>query len=110
MGLREVRWKNLGEHLTGGHLLYYSEKFDNHTNGVGFLIHKNIKNLILGCYPISSRLMSTSLRTASPNITVVQVYAPTADHADEEMEAFHIQLQKTINRIDKRDILIIQGD
>ncbi|XP_068206279.1 craniofacial development protein 2-like [Palaemon carinicauda] len=104
--LCEVRWKNHGEHLTEeGHVLYYSVEMDKHTNGIGFLVNKNIKNSVLGCRPVSSRAISIRLRAASFNISIVQAYA--TDHDD---AAFYSQLQETIDKVDKKDILIIQGD
>ena len=85
VGLCEVRWKNLGEHLTEeGHILYYSGEFDKHTNGVGFFVNRNIRNSVLGCCPISSRLISIRLRAAPFNITAVQAYAPATDYDDDQ--------------------------
>ena len=111
VGICEVRLKSLGEHLTEeGHVLYYSGEIDKHTNGVGFLVNKNIKNSVLGCRPVSSRAISIRLRATPFNITTVQAYAPTSDHDDDAVEAFYNQLQETIDKVDKKDILIIQGD
>ena len=59
---------------------------------------------------ISSRLISIRLRAAPFNITVVQAYAPTTDCDDDQAEEFYTQLQGISDRVDKKDILIIQGD
>ncbi|XP_068224983.1 craniofacial development protein 2-like [Palaemon carinicauda] len=83
---------------------------DKHTNGVGFLVNKNVKNSVLGCRPVSSRAISICLRAAPFNITIVQAYTPTTDQDDDAVEAFYSQLQETIDKVDKKDILIIQGD
>ena len=111
VGLCELRWKNFGEQLTEeGHVLYYSGELDKRTKGVGFLVNKTIKNTVIGCRPVSSRLISIRLRAAPFNITLIQVYAPTTDYEDDEVEEFYTQLQNIINSVDKKDILIIQGD
>ena len=111
VGLCEVRWKNLGEHQTEeGHVLYYSGDFDKYIHGVGFLVNKNVRNSVLGCRPVSSRLISIRLRAAPFNITVIQAYAPTTDYDDDQVEEFYTQLQKIVDGVDKKDILIIQGD
>ncbi|XP_068248003.1 craniofacial development protein 2-like [Palaemon carinicauda] len=87
VGLCEVRWKNYGEHLNEeGHVLYYSGEMDKHTNGVGFLVNKNIKNSVLCCHPVSNRAISIRLRAAPLNISIVQAYAPTTDHDDDAVE------------------------
>ena len=50
LGLSETRWKNQGETTTNeGHKFYYSGKDDKHEHGVGFLIHKDTVNTVMGC-------------------------------------------------------------
>ena len=44
------------------------------------------------------------------NITVIQVYAPTSDHEDEEVQQFYEQLDSVITKTPKKDILVVQGD
>ena len=111
LGLCEVRWKALGEHQTeDGHILYYSGELDKSINGVGFLVNKAIKGSVLECRPISSRIISIRLKASPFNITIIQVYAPTTDHDDEEIEEFYNKLQGIINMVSKKDILIIQRD
>ncbi|CAM5117064.1 unnamed protein product [Natator depressus] len=109
LGISEVRWKNFGEILMEeGHLLYYSGD-DKHVNGVGFLVHKDIKNSVLGCHPMSSRLISICLKPVPFNITVVQVYAPTTDYDNEQIEDFYNQLQDIIDKVHKKYVQIVQG-
>ena len=111
VGLCEVRWKHQGVHETDEqHVLYYSGEPDMHQCGVGFLVNKNIKDSVLGCRQTSSRLISIRLRASPFNMTIVQVYAPTSDASDDTIEEFYSQLQDIVNSIDKKDILIIQGD
>ncbi|CAM5125605.1 unnamed protein product [Eretmochelys imbricata] len=109
LGISEVIWKNFGEALTEeGHVLYYSGE-DKHVNSVGFLLYKDIKNLVFGCRPISSRLFSIHLKAVPFNITVVQVYAPKTDYDDEQIEDLYNQLQDIIDKGHKKNILIVQG-
>ena len=57
--LCEMRWKNFGKTITEeGHKVFFSGKEDKHEHGVGFLIHKNIANTVMGCCPVSSRLIT----------------------------------------------------
>ena len=44
------------------------------------------------------------------NITVVQAYAPTTDYSDDQVKEFDTQSQSIINSVNKRDVLIAQGD
>ena len=64
----------------------------------------------MGCQPVSSRLISIRLRAAPFNVTIIQVYAPTSGHDDNEVEHFYQQLQEIIDQTPKKDILVVQGD
>ena len=64
---------NVGEMNTEeGHKLYFSGREDKHEHGVGFLVHKDTVNAVMGCEPISSRLMKIRLRAKPFNITIIQ--------------------------------------
>ena len=65
---------------------------------------------VMGCRPISSRLISIRLRADPFNITIIQVYAPTTDYSDDQIEDLYSQLQINIDQAPKKDILIVQGD
>ena len=86
-----------------------SEKEDKHEHGVGFLVHKDIVNTVLGCRLVSSRLITIHLRAVPFNITGLQAYTLTSDY-DIEIEEFYDQLQNVIDQTPKKDILCVQGD
>ena len=75
-----------------------------------FFVHKDTVNTVMGCQPISSRLITIRLRATPFSITVVQAYAPTTNYDDEKIEGFYEQLQEVLDQIPKKDILIVQGD
>ena len=77
---------------------------------VGFLVHKNIVNTVMGCRPVSSRLIAIRLRAVPFNFTKVQVYDPTSDCDDNEIEEFYDKLQNVIDQTPKKDILVVQGN
>ena len=111
LGLCEMRWKSFGETTTEeGHKIFFSGKEDKHEHGVGFLVHKDIVNIVMGCRPVSSRLIIIRLRAVPFNITIVQAYAQTSDYGDNEIEEFYDQLQNVIDQTPKKDILVVQGD
>ena len=108
--LYEMRWKNFGEMSTDdGHKVYFSGGEDRHEYLVGFLVHKDVVDAVLGCRPVSSRRISIRLRAAPFNITII-LYAPTSGHDDREVDHFYQQLQETIYRTPKKDILVVQED
>ena len=106
-----MRWKKSGEIPTdGGHRVYFSGKEDKHEQGVGFLVHKDIVKSVIGCRPISSRLMTVRLRASPFNITIIQVYAPTSSYDDSDVDEFYRELQSLVDQTPKQDILVVQGD
>ena len=113
LGLCEMRWKKSGEIPTGrggGHRVYFSGKEDKHEQGVGFLVHKDIVKSVIGCRPVSSRLMTVRLRASPFNITIIQVYAPTSSYDDSDVDEFYRELQSLVDQTPKQDILVVQGD
>ena len=67
-------------------------------------------NTVMGCHPVSSRLITIRLRAVPFNITIVQVYAPALDYNDNEIEEFYDQVQNVIDQTPKKDIVVVQGD
>ena len=108
--LSEMRWKNFGETTTAeGHKVFFSGKEHKHEHGVGFLVHKDIVNTVIGCRPVFSRLITIRLRAVPFNIRIVQACAPTSDYDDNEIEELYDQLQNVIDQTPKKDILVVQG-
>ena len=78
LGLCEMRWKNFGKTTTEeGHKIFFSGREDKQKHGAGILVHKDIVNTVIGCHPVSSRLITICLRAVPFNITIVQAYIQT---------------------------------
>ena len=111
IGLAEMRWTGFGETVTeDGHKIWYSGTDSRHEHGVGFIVRKEVIGSIQSCTPISSRIIVISVSAKPKNITIIQVYAPTTDHDDQEIEEFYEELERTVQKVPKKDILIVQGD
>ena len=111
IGLSEVRWTGFGETSTDdGHKIWFSGEEKKHQYGVAFIVRKEVTASVISCTPISSRLISIRISAKPHNMTIIQVYAPTSDHEDEEIEEFYELLDTTIAKVPKKDILIVQGD
>ena len=94
----EMRWKNFRKTTTEeGHTVFFSRKENKHEHGIGCLVYKNIVNTVMGCLPVSSRLITIRLRAVPSNITVVQACAPTSDYDNNEIEVFYDQLQNVVD-------------
>ncbi|KAL0879947.1 hypothetical protein ABMA27_002461 [Loxostege sticticalis] len=100
MGLSEVRRE--GEDtitLKSGNLLYYREGDQLSQGGVGFLVHRSLINNIITIGSVSSRVAYLILRVSKRySLKVIQVYAPTSKHPDEEVEVMYEDISRAIHK------------
>ena len=61
-------------------------------NGVAIIVNKRVQNAVLGCHLKSNRMSSLCFQGKPFNITVIQVYAPTSNAEEAEVEPFHEDL------------------
>ena len=73
-------------------------------------MHKNIVKSVMGCRPISSRLMTVRLRASPFNITIIQIYAPASSYNNSEVVEFYMKLQSLVVQTPKQEILVVQDD
>ena len=73
-------------------------------------MHKNTISAVMGCRPVSSKLITIRLRASPFNFTIVQVYMPTTTHSDVAIEDFHHQIQEVIDETPKEDIMVVQEE
>ena len=100
MGLSEIRWTQGGE-LNGGELIWSRNEYE-HKEGVGFLLHNSAKQALLGYKPINSRPVVARFAGRPFNISVIQIYAPTADSTEEQIETFYCELEEAMKEISKK--------
>ena len=61
--------------------------------GVGILMTAEVTKCLMGYWAVSSRVLVFRFKATPFNINVIQVYAPTSDHSEEEIEEFYEQLE-----------------
>ena len=90
IGLREVRRKEESfTTLQSGHMRYHSEANKGQAGG-GFLVNNTWKDNITRVSSGKSRVAELVLRiTDISQLKIVQVYAPTTSHSDEETDNFY---------------------
>ena len=74
------------------------------------MINKRVRNAVLGCNLRNDRMISVRLQGKPFNITVIQVYAPTTNTEEAEVERFYEDLQDLLERTLKKDVPVIIGD
>ncbi|GFO12823.1 craniofacial development protein 2-like protein [Plakobranchus ocellatus] len=109
LGLAEVRWKGAGSMKLGSKTLIYS-KGHTHERGVGILFDvTTAKSLRSGCQ-ISNRVVVAKLIAKQLNLRLIQVYAPTSNSEDVEVEKFYEEIEKAKGYIKSQDTIIVMGD
>ena len=76
----------------------------------GIMVKKRVRNAVLGCNLKNDRMISVSFQGKPFNITVIQVYAPTSNAEEAEVERFYEDLHDLLELTPKEDVLFIIGD
>ena len=93
LGISKLKWTGMGEFNSGDHYIYYCREESLRRNGVAIMVNKKVWNAVLGCNLKNDRMISVRLQGKSFNITVIQVYAPTSNAEEAEVEWFYEDLQ-----------------
>ena len=93
LGIRELNWTGMGEFNSDGHYVYYCGQESLRKNGVAIMVNKRVQNAVLGCNLKNNRMISVHFQGKPFNITVIQVYAPTSNAEEADVEWFYDDLQ-----------------
>ena len=108
--ISELKWTGMGEFNSDDHYIYYCGQESLRRNGVAILVNKRVQNAVLGCNLKNDRVISVRFQGKPFNITVIQVYAPTSNTEEAEVERFYEDLQGVLELTPKKDILFTIGD
>ena len=98
LGIRELKWTGLGEFNSDDHYIYYCGKESLQRNGVAIRVNKTVQNAVLECSLKNNRMISVRLQGKPCNITVNQVYAPTSNAEEAEVEDLQVLLELTCKK------------
>ena len=93
LGISELKWTGMGEFNSDVHYVYYCGEEFLRRNGVAIMINKRVWNAVIGCNLKNNRMISVHFQGKPFNITVIQVYAPTSNAEQAEVEQFYDDLQ-----------------
>ena len=110
LGISELKWTRMGEFNSDDHYIYYCGQESLRRNGVAIMVNKRIRNAVLGCNLKHDRMISVRFQGKPFNITVIQVYAPTSNAEEAEVEQLYEDLQGLLELTPKKDVLFIIGD
>ena len=92
LGISELKWTGMGEFNSDDHHIYYCGQESLRRNGVAMMVHKRVRNAVLGCSLKNDRMISVCFQDKPFNITVIQAYAPTSNTEEADVEWFYEDL------------------
>ena len=110
LGISELKWTGMGEFNSDNHYIYYCRQESLRINGAAIMVNKRVRNAVLGCNLKNERTISVRFQGKPFNITVIQVYAPTSNTEEAEVERFYEDLQDLLELTPKKDVLFSIGD
>ena len=108
--ISELKWTGMGEFNSDDHYVYYCGQESLRRNGVAIIVNKRVRNAVFGCNLKNDRMISVRFQDKPFNITVIQVYAPTNNAEEAEVEWFYEDLQDLPELTLKKDVFFIIGD
>ena len=89
LGIGELKWTEMGEFNSDGRYIYYCGQEPLRRNGVAIMVNKRVQNAVLGYNLKNDRMISVCFQDKPFNITVIQVYAPSINAEEAEVERFY---------------------
>ena len=100
----------MGEFNSDDPYIYYCGQESLRRNGIAIIVIKRVRNAVRGCNLKNDRMISVRFQGKPFNIMVIQVYAPTSNAEEVEVERFYEDLQDFLELPPKKDVLFIIGN
>ena len=110
LGISELKWTGMGEFNSDDHYVYYCRQESLRRNGVAIIVNKRVQRAVLGYNLKNNTMISVHFQGKPFNITVIQVYAPTSNAEEAEVEWSYKDIQDLLELTPKKDVLFIIGD
>ena len=93
LGISELKWTGMGKFNSDDHYIYYCGQESLRRNGGAIIVNKRVRNAVHGCNLKNDRMISVHFQGKPFNVIVLQVYAPTSNAEEAEVEQFYEELQ-----------------
>ena len=110
LGISELKWTGMDEFNSDDHYIYYCGQEPLSRNGVALIVNKRVQNAVLGCTLKNDRMILVHFQGKPLDITIIQVFAPTANAEEAEIEWLYEDLQDLLEPTPKKDVLFVTGD
>ena len=89
LGIRELKQTGMGQFNSDDHYIYYCGQESLRRNEVAIIVNKRVRSALLGCNLKNDRMISVCFQSKPFNIMVIQVYAPTSNAEEAEVEWYY---------------------
>ena len=86
LGISKLKWTGMGEFNSDDHYIYSCGQESLRRNGVAIMVNKRVQNGVLGFNLKNDRMISLHFQGKPFSITEIQVYAPTSNAEEAEVE------------------------
>lgn len=108
IGLSEVRWEGQGEVTSDETTLFYSGN-KRGKNGVGIIMKNKIAKRVQKVSYVDDRLIVLRIEMLPKDLVMAQVYMPTSDYDDEDIERMYESVEKALEN-EENCCKIVMGD
>ena len=109
LGISEVRWKGQGDFDSDGVRVIYSGG-DECQREVAVMLDGEVAKRVTCVEQVSDRILAVKISAMPVDMLIVQIYMPTTDHEDEEVEEMYDKIEKIMDKEKGRSNVIIMGD
>ena len=111
---KSIKWMGMGKFNSYDHYIYHCGQEPLRRNAVALIVNKRFQNAVLGCNLKNDRMIQVHFQGKPFNITVIQIYTPTTNAEEAEVDCFYEVLQDLLELTPKKrkekDALFIIGD
>ena len=109
LGISEMKWPQEGDFWSGSYRIIHTGSLNGNA-GVGIMLRKSAGIRVKSFLQYNERIVMVKLETKPVDTVVVQVYMPTTDYEDEEVEEVYDDIREIINQVRGEENLIVLGD
>ena len=108
--INQLKWMGMSEFKPDDHYTYYCGQESLRRNRAALIVNERVQNAVLGRKRKNDRMILVHFQGKPFIITVIQVYTPTTDAKEVEVDWFSEDLQDFLELTPKKDALSIIGD
>ena len=102
LGISELKWTGMGEFNSDDHYVHYCGQEPLRRNRVAITVNQRVRNAEHDCNLKNNRMISVYFQGKPFNIRVIQVYAPTSNAEEVELQWFYEDLQDLLELTPKK--------